>query len=101
MKKKHSVEELNKILQKAKAERDEYCSTYGLTPDDMWILLPLSIHQEILHKCERTSEGEDRITQKAILGMHAIHDEMKRVYVIPKRRLPRDDSQQIPTNHLK
>ena len=79
------------IVDKLKEERDLYCKEYGVTPDDLWVLLPLRVHKSILHNCGRSGEGPDRITQNAIMGMHVIHDEMKRAYVIPKHKLQKGE----------
>lgn len=79
------------VLDWIRKERDNYIREYGLTSDDIWVLLDREVHKKILKECDRTTEGPDRMTRSTILGMHAIHDKMKGVYVIPKQRLPQQD----------
>ena len=84
---------LDKIIDEIRSKRDPYLTKCGLTPDDLWVLIDRDIHSALLDYPKRVSEGDDRITRQCILGMYAIHDTMKEIWVIPKHRLPEEEEQ--------
>lgn len=81
----------DEILSEIRQDRQWYMNKYNLSPDDLWILLDWDVHMYIMKNCRVTSEGPDRITRSAILGMHTMDEKVKNAYVIPKHRPPRDE----------
>lgn len=84
------VADLNLLLNSIKEERDRFCRNHNLTPDDLWILLDLHIHRQMLKQCDRETSGLDRTNQRNVMGMHAIYDPVKYIYLVPKKRLHRE-----------
>lgn len=72
-------------------QRNYYIDKYHLTCDDLWVLMAPAVHNAFLKYSKRTSEGPDRITRSCVLGMHVIHDKVKKVYVVPKKRPPKEE----------
>lgn len=83
--------ELEAYLEDIREQRQRYFREYGLTHDDLWVLIDGRIHQAMLDTFPRVSEGPDRITKQCILGMHAIHDYVKKIWVVPKHRPEKEE----------
>lgn len=93
MKKKlnYTTEQMTEILNEIRQKRDAFCIAHCLTENDVWLLIDTWTHEALLKYPYRVSEGPDRITRQCVLGMHVVHDNMKQVWIIPKKKLPKEE----------
>lgn len=82
---------MTEILNEIRRKRDDFCISHRLTEGDVWLLLDTRTHESLLKYPYRVSEGPDRITRQCVLGMHVIHDSMRQVWIIPKKKLPKEE----------
>ena len=86
----YTMDELNAFFKEIREKRDRFCKENHLTVDDVWVLVDGRIHEGLLKHPFRVSEGPDKITHQCLLGMHAIHDLVNHIWIIPKKKPPRE-----------
>lgn len=88
----HTKEELEEIVESIRNAKNVLMREANISEDDLWILISDDLHMEIIENFERVPDGPERLSKTALCGMHAIHDGVKKPYVIPKKRLVKENN---------